>query len=187
MVKRKRLMKWKFYVVAVEEFTSYVDEDEISVVLSDMSGILRDHQPRPTPKDINKNYPYYIMCSVEELVSNKIVSSMRTKGRQKCARRRSNLDYCSNKNFQIMAHTCAPDRMKVGMMSNFLGMSCFEITHTLEAQYLFTCIHRKGKSYLRAIPSHPIFEEVNDTYTQDIWRQTERPQPRGRPRAMVQN
>ena len=64
-----------------------------------------------------------------------------------------------------MAHTCAPDGTKVGIMSNFLVMSCFDISHTLEAQNLFTCIDRKGKPYLRKILSNPIFEVVNDAYT----------------------
>ena len=40
---------------------NYVDEDEISAVFSDMSGILRDHQPRPIPKDFDKKYPHCIM------------------------------------------------------------------------------------------------------------------------------
>ena len=33
---------------------SYVDEDETSAVFSDMSGILRDYQPRPIPKTLIK-------------------------------------------------------------------------------------------------------------------------------------
>ena len=90
---------------------------------------------------------------------------------------------CSKANCKIIAYTCAPDRTKLGMMPRFLGMSCFEIAHTPDAQNLFTCIHRNGKSYLRSIPSHPICEELTKAYIQDIPRQPHRLQPSGRSRA----
>ena len=47
-----------FYVVAAEEYTSYADEDEASTVFSDMSSILRDHQPPPIPKEFDKKDPH---------------------------------------------------------------------------------------------------------------------------------
>ena len=42
-IKRKQLVKWKFYAVATEEFMSYVDEDESSTALSQMQTLIRDH------------------------------------------------------------------------------------------------------------------------------------------------
>ena len=68
-----------FYTATVEDFTSYVDEDETSAVFSDICGILRDHQPRPILKDFDNKYPHYIMYSMEESVRNKVVGSMKTK------------------------------------------------------------------------------------------------------------
>ena len=97
---------------------SYVDEDETSAVFLDMSGILRDHQPCPIPKDFDKKCPYCIMCSIKESVRNKLVGS-KTKRRRKWARRIAHLAYQSNKNCQITAHTCAIDRTNIGMISFF--------------------------------------------------------------------
>ena len=68
----------------------------------------------------------------------------------------------------------------LGMMPRFLGMSCFEIAHTPEANNLFTCIGRKGKEYLRSIPSHPICEEIVQAYTKEKQRYSDK-RPRGRP------
>ena len=102
---------------------------------------------------------------MEESVRNKVLATMKTKGRQKWARRRAHLVYCASPMCKITAHTCEPDETKLGMMPRFLGMSCFEIAHTPEANNLFTCIGRKGKEYLRSIPSHPICEEIVQAYT----------------------
>ena len=144
-INQKGLLKRQFYTVAAEELMSYVNEDVTSVIFSDMSGILRYHQPRSIPKDFDEKCPHFIMCSMEESFKIKVVGSMKTKGKRKWARRRAHIDYCSNSSIQIMVHTCAPDGTKVGMMSNFLGMSLFEIAHIPESQKNFTCIHSKGK------------------------------------------
>ncbi len=166
-------MKWQFYAVAAEEFMTYLDEDETSAAFSEMQGIVTDHQPCPIPKDFAKKYPYFIICSMEESIRNKVLATMKTKGRQKWARRRAHLVYCASPMCKITAHTCAPDETKLGMMPRFLGMSCFKIAHTPEANNLFTCIGRKGKEHLNSIPFHTIFkeyvhtyQEVNTSYTQ---------------------
>ncbi len=82
-------MKWQFYAVAAEEFMTYLDEDETSAAFSEMQGIVTDHQPRPIPKDFPKKYPHCIICSMEESVRNKVLATMKTKGRRKWARRRA--------------------------------------------------------------------------------------------------
>ena len=46
-------------------------------------------------------------------------------------------------------------------------MSCFKIAHTPECAHLFTTIQRKGKTYMREIPSHPICVELTELYKKD--------------------
>ena len=53
------------------------------------------------------------------------------------------------------------------IIQKFLGMSCFEIAHTPECANLFTTIQRKGKAYMRALPSHPICVELTELYKKD--------------------
>ena len=164
------IVKWQFYAVAAEEFMTYVDEDESSVMFSHMQTIIQEHQPRSIPKDFKTKYPHCMVWSMKESIMNRVVGSAKTKGRWKWARRRGHLASCSKANCNIIAHTCAPDGTKLGMMPIFLGMSCFEIAHTPDAQNLFTCIHRNGKSYLRSIPSQPVCEELTKAYTEDMLR-----------------
>ena len=156
--KRKGLVKWKFYAVAAEEFMSYVDKDESSAVFSQHQSLLRDHQPRPITKDFRNKYPHCAMCSMEESITNRVSGTAKKKGRRKWARQRGYLASCSDPNCKIIAHTCSPVGTKLGLMGNFLGMNCFEIAHTPDAASLFTSINRKGKTYLRCVPSHPICE-----------------------------
>ena len=152
-------------------------------MFSQMQTIIQEHQPRSIPKVFKTKYQHCMVCSMEEYIMNRLVGSAKTKGRRKWARRRGHLASCSKANCNIIAHTCAPDGTKLGMMPRVLGMNCFEIAHTPDVQNLFTCVHRKGKSYLRSIPSHPVYEELIEAYTQDIPRQSHRLQPSGRSRA----
>ena len=55
-------MKWQFYAVAVEQFMTYLDEDETSTVFSEMHGLVTDCQPNPIPEDFAKNI--HIVLSV---------------------------------------------------------------------------------------------------------------------------
>ena len=161
---------------------TYVDEDESLALFSHIHNLLRDHQQPSIPKDFKSKYTHCSMWSMEESIRNRVVGSAKTKGRRKWARRRGHLTSCSNANCKIVANTCAPDETKLGLLPRLLRMSCFEIAHTLNAHSLFTCIDRNGKTYLRSIPSNPIYEELTKAYTQNIPCQPERLQPSGRPR-----
>ena len=67
--------------ITAEEFMAYVDKNESLMVFSEMQSIFRDHQLRSIPKDFNETYPYFIMCSMEEFISNKVVGLIKIKGR----------------------------------------------------------------------------------------------------------
>ena len=116
---------------------------------------------------------------MEESIRNKVLKSMKTKGRQNWARRRAHLGYCASPNCKTTIHMCVPDERKLRMKPIFLGMSLFKIGYTPEARNLFTYIGRKGKEYLQSIPSHPICEEIVKVYTHKKQLYTEQQRPKG--------
>ena len=53
---------------------------------------------------------------------------------------------CTDPNYDIIAHIYElADEFNLGSFSNFIGMSCFEISHTPAAENPYTTIHRRGK------------------------------------------
>lgn len=53
-------------------------------------------------------------------------------------------------------------------MPECVGMSCFEIAHTLDTHNVFASIDRKCKLYKIAIPLYPLYNGMNNICTQDI-------------------
>ena len=183
---RKRLLKWEFYSVAAEEMMTFADNEDIAI--EDRRLFVESHVPIPIPKDREKSdmkAPTCMICSMEEGVQRNVFDGKSKKAR-KYSRRKSHLAICKDKHCNIMCHTCCPEEANISTLSQFRGMSCFEIAHHEECRNLFVEVERDGRNYTRSVRKHPIVTQLKRFYENlyGIGEKTQVTARRGRPKAM---
>ena len=107
--------------------------DNKDIAIEDRKIFSESHIQIPIPKEKNKResgmkVSTCMICSMEERVQRNIFNDDRKKVR-KYSRRTSYLSVCKDKNCNIICYTCCPEEAKISSLSQFRGMSYFEITH----------------------------------------------------------
>ena len=118
----------------------------------------------------------YMICSMEESIARKVHGSVNRHGR-KFARRSKFLASCADPNFNVIAHTFCPRGTKMSTLSQFNGLSCFQIAHQPECKSLFVEIERQGKNYVRSITTHQIAINIGNVYKETVPRRSSQGRP----------
>ena len=106
-----------------------------------------------------------MMCSMKEVMMHKSSNASKTDCKnRKFARKKAPLSFWSDEDCDIVAHSCCTDDTKLRFLSQFVGMTCFKIAHSSEAQNMLIAINRNCQSYQRNKLSHPICKEVKKSY-----------------------
>ena len=73
---------------------------------------------------------------------------------------KSNMVYCSQKEYSIVAHVHLQEDLVIRTMEKFLGMLCFEISHSVECSNILTKIYQNGKFYHRSLPMYQLVHDI---------------------------
>ena len=130
-MKRKKLIKWKFYSILVEEIMVNIDTTDNG---ADDSGVssnvhirmhaMRDHVPAPS-FSFNHNKittrPLYMICSMDEMAKAQVFQLPRHKSyNRKFSRQSKYLVKYIHENFTIVAHVALPKDSQVSKLDYYL-------------------------------------------------------------------
>jgi len=159
---------------------NYVDNEEALISTEQaLNNHLQKHNPVCIPKDHQTRNPTCLICSMEEMVINKLKDVKNKKARM-YSRRRKHLSVCADPNCIIVAHSTVPVELQISTLPQFFGKTCFEIAHSAQCKSLFTEIERKNKVYARTVPTHAVTKELLNHYQK--MSSTNVDKVRGRPR-----